>query len=54
VRGSIGPRVAARLDGMVPLAHAPTWFARAGNALPLAWAALLLALSLVALRRARR
>jgi apolipoprotein N-acyltransferase len=54
VRGSIGQRVAARLDGMVPRAHAPTLFARTGNALPLAWAALLLVFSLVALRRRPR
>jgi apolipoprotein N-acyltransferase len=54
VRGSIGQRISARLDGMVPRAHAPTLFARTGNGLPLAWAALLLALSLVALRHRPR
>jgi apolipoprotein N-acyltransferase len=54
VRSSIGQRIAARIDGMVPRAHAPTPFARLGNALPLAWAALLLVLSLVALRRRPR
>lgn len=44
---------AGRLDGLVPPAHAPTLFARAGNMLPLGWAILLLVLSLVASRRRR-
>jgi len=51
VRRHIPRHVAGRLDGFVPQAHAPTLFARAGNMLPLAWAAILLVLSLVALRR---
>ncbi len=42
-----------RLDGMIPPAHEPTLFARFGNAIPLALAALLLILSAIALRRSR-
>lgn len=42
------------LLGRIPPAAPPTLFARYGNALSLIWAALLLALSLVALRRERR
>ncbi len=41
--------VAGRLDGTVPPAHAPTLFARTGNVLPLAWAALLAIAALLAL-----
>jgi apolipoprotein N-acyltransferase len=46
---------AGRLDGRIPPAHEPTAFARHGNVLPLALAALLgmLALSMVALQRRR-
>jgi apolipoprotein N-acyltransferase len=51
VRQHIARHRAGRLDGRIPPAHEPTPFARMGNALPLAWAALLLAISLVALRR---
>jgi apolipoprotein N-acyltransferase len=51
VRQHLARNVAGRLDGLVPPAHAPTLFARLGNLLPLAWAALLIALSLVASRR---
>jgi apolipoprotein N-acyltransferase len=54
VRQHVPRHVARRLDGLVPLAHGPTLFARLGNWLPLGWAALLLALSGVALRRAKR
>jgi apolipoprotein N-acyltransferase len=43
-----------RLDGLVPLAHPPTVFARAGNVVPLGCSVLLLVLSVIALRRARR
>jgi len=43
--------VAGRLDGVIPRAHAATMFARLGNMLPLCWAAVLLALALVANRR---
>jgi apolipoprotein N-acyltransferase len=54
VRRHIPRHVAGRLDGLVPPAHAPTLFARLGNWLPLGWAALLLVLSTIALRRSRR
>jgi apolipoprotein N-acyltransferase len=50
VRQFIPRHRAARLDGLVPPAHPPTLFARLGNLLPLLWAALLIALSLVARR----
>ena len=42
-----------RLDGVVPPAHAPTLFARAGNGLPLGWALVLLVCALVVARRRR-
>jgi apolipoprotein N-acyltransferase len=45
---------AGRIDGAIPPAHPPTLFARAGNALPLGWGIVLLALSLVASRLRRR
>lgn len=49
------PRLKAdRLDGLVPPAHVPTLFARLGNMLPLAFAAVLLVLSLLVLRRSSR
>jgi apolipoprotein N-acyltransferase len=54
VRDHIAKDRAARIDGAVPRAHPPTWFARTGNLLPLGWAIVLLALSLVALRRRPR
>lgn len=38
VRSHIGMQRADRLDGLVPPAHSPTWFAQMGNALPLIWA----------------
>ena len=50
---SVPLRAAGVLLGRIPQALPPTLFARAGNGLSLGWAALLLALSLVALRRAR-
>lgn len=50
VRQFIPRHRAARLDGVIPPAHSPTLFARLGNLLPLLWAALLIALSLVARR----
>ena len=53
VRQFVARHTAGRLDGLVPPAHAPTLFARLGNWLPLGWAALLFALSLVATRRRR-
>ena len=51
VRQHIPRHIAARLDGMVPPAHAPTLFAKLGNMLPLGWALVLFACSLVAMRR---
>ena len=42
-----------RMDGIVPPPAAPTLFARLGNALPLLWAMVFLALAAVALRRRR-
>ncbi len=54
VRHHIPRHVAGRIDGRVPRAHAPTLFARLGNALPLGWAIVLLGLSAVALRRRPR
>lgn len=54
VRAHIGQRRAARIDGLVPPAAPPTPFARAGHWLTLAWAAVLLAASLVASRRTSR
>ena len=53
VRQSVPLHAAGVLLGRIPKAHAPTLFARSGNLLSLGWAMLLLALSLVALRRAR-
>ncbi|UIP07082.1 apolipoprotein N-acyltransferase [Erythrobacter sp. SDW2] len=50
VRQSLGMHARDRLTGLVPPAKQPTLFARLGNALGLGWAALLLALSLVAMR----
>ncbi|MDP3677270.1 MAG: apolipoprotein N-acyltransferase [Novosphingobium sp.] len=54
VRQQIPQHRAARIDGMVPRAHASTPFARTGNLLPLGWAIVLLALSAIALRRRPR
>ena len=51
VRQSVPLHSAGVLLGLVPKAHKPTVFARLGNALSLGWAMLLLAASLVALRR---
>jgi apolipoprotein N-acyltransferase len=53
VRQYIPRHTAGRLDGLVPPAHSPTSFARAGNMLALGWAAALLLAALVARRRAR-
>jgi apolipoprotein N-acyltransferase len=49
----IGQGIAGKREGLLPLALAPTLFARFGNCLALGLAALLAALSLVATRRAR-
>lgn len=46
VRQSIASGQADAVDGHIPEAHAPTWFARLGNALPLGWAVLLIILGL--------
>ncbi|MCJ2188043.1 apolipoprotein N-acyltransferase [Novosphingobium beihaiensis] len=56
VRHSIPLHTAGRIDGRIPPPHAPTLFARYGNALPLALAAFLClcAVSMVAFRRLRR
>ena len=54
VRGSVARGVAGRLDGMVPPAHAPTWFARFGNIVPLCWAMMLLGVGALVLRRGSR
>lgn len=51
VRQHIGRQRAGRIEGFIPPAKPPTLFARLGNALPLGWAMVLAALSLVALRR---
>lgn len=53
VRHFVPPHRAQRIDALVPAALPPTPFARLGNALPLGWAAALIALALVA-RRFRR
>ncbi len=57
VRQTIPRLQAGRIEGFVPPAHAPTLFARLGNALPLGWAIVLLAAALlqsnIALRRRR-
>ncbi len=53
VRDHIGTYRSGRIDGLVPPAHAPTAFARMGIWLSLAWALVLLALAMVALRRRR-
>jgi apolipoprotein N-acyltransferase len=50
VRDHVGRLVPGRIDGTIPVAAAPTPFARYGNALPLALAALWLVISQVALR----
>ncbi|HEX2794192.1 MAG TPA: apolipoprotein N-acyltransferase, partial [Croceicoccus sp.] len=54
VRDHAPKLTAARLDGHVPPALAPTPFARLGNVLPLGWALVLLVAAMVASRRARR
>ena len=53
VRQSLGMGVTDRLTGVLPPAEAPTLFARYGNLLGLAWAALVFLLSLVATRLRR-
>ena len=53
VRAFVPRGVAGRLDGVIPAAAAPGWFARAGNMLPLGIALGLLAGSALVLRRRR-
>lgn len=53
VRRHIRGHRAARIDGFIPQAKAPTLFSRLGNVLALGWALLILAASLVAMRRRR-
>ncbi len=54
VRQYLPQHQAARIDGVVPPAGAPTLFSRLGNILPLAWAVLILLLGRVAIRRRAR
>lgn len=54
VRQHLGDQVYGRIDTVVPPAQPPTLFARLGNLLPLCWAALLLALAFIAMRRSAR
>ena len=53
VRQSLPPHMAGRIDSHIPPPHEPTLFARLGNRLPLAWALLLLVVSVVARRFGR-
>lgn len=53
VRAHVPMHRAGRLDGFVPPALEPTPFARLGNILPLGWAAVLLAIAAIAMRRRR-
>lgn len=53
VRQSLPTHVSGRIDGRIPPANAPTFFARYGNSIPLALAFLLLAASVVARRFGR-
>ena len=50
---SLPMHAAGRIDTMVPAAHAPTLFARFGNALPVGFALALLALAIAFRRRGR-
>ena len=54
VREHVPTHGQARIDTLVPPAHAPTLFARTGNVLPLCWAVLLLVVAVIATRRRRR
>ncbi|GMM92066.1 apolipoprotein N-acyltransferase [Qipengyuania sp. MTN3-11] len=53
VRSHIAMRRADRIDGLVPPAAPPTWFARLGHWLTLVWGIALIAASLVARRLAK-
>ncbi len=46
VRDSVAMNTAGAMEGNIPAAHAPTLFAKLGNALPLGWAALLIIVGL--------
>ena len=50
---SLPMHAAGRIDTLVPPAHAPTLFARFGNALPVGFALALLALAIAFRRRGR-
>ena len=54
VKESIGHHVAGRIDTQLPIAKAPTLFARYGNVLPIAFALLLIALAFLPLAHRRR
>ena len=54
VRQHIPMHRAANIEGKIPPAAPPTLFSRWGNALPLAWALVAMAASLVAMTRRRR
>lgn len=54
VRQFLPQHRAGRIDGKVPPPHAPTLFARQGNALALVWATVLLFIALVATAARRR
>ncbi len=54
VREYLGHQVRGRIDTVVPPAHAPTLFARTGNALTLVWGAIFLVIGSVAMRRRPR
>ena len=53
VRQFVPLGAAGRIDGLVPPPHAPTVFARLGNALVLIWASALMACAIVVARRRR-
>lgn len=54
VRAFVPRHRAGRLDGLIPPVHQPTPFARLGNALPLALAALLMAIAVCVVALGRR
>lgn len=54
VRAFVPRHQAGRLDGLIPPAHEATLFARLGNALPLAFAVLLMAVALCVVALGRR
>ena len=54
VRQHIPMHRSAKIEGKIPPAAPPTLFSRLGNLLPLTWAFVALAASLVAMRRRAR